>query len=180
MQGWIAIRTTAAAPETLRPSVAAVLGAVERDLVMHDVQTMDQRYERTLASERLNATLFGTFASMALLLAALGVYGVTSFSVAQRTREIGLRMALGADRARVLWSVVREGMVPVLTGTVVGAFGSFAATRAMRGMVHGVRADDPTSFVVVVALLLAVALVACLVPARRAARVDPLVALRED
>jgi putative ABC transport system permease protein len=179
-EGWIAIRTKAAAPETLRPSVAAVLGAVERDLVMHDVQTMDERYERTIASERFNATLFGTFAAMALLLAALGVYGVTSFSVAQRTREIGLRMALGADRARVLWSVVREGMVTVLAGTAVGACGSFAATRAMRGMVHGVRADDPTPIVAVIALLLAVALVACVVPARRAAGVDPLVALRED
>jgi putative ABC transport system permease protein len=110
----------------------------------------------------------------------LGIYGVTSFAVAQRTREIGLRMALGADRARVLWAVVREGMTTVLWGAAVGVFGAYAAIRSVGSLVHAVRPADPAPLVVVTALLLAAAFVACVLPARRAALVDPLVALRED
>jgi putative ABC transport system permease protein len=176
---WIAVRTRVE-PQALRSSIDAVLGGVAPDLVAQDVRTMEQRIERTLATERFNAALFGSFGILALVLAALGVYAVTSFSVAQRTREIGLRMALGADRRRVLWSVVREGMATVLGGTAVGVFGAYAAIRSMRSLVHAVQPTDPVPLAAVAGLLLAAALVACVVPARRAARVDPLVALRED
>jgi len=157
-----------------------VLGGVAPDLVAQDVRTMEQRVERTLATERFNAALFGSFGLLALVLAALGVYGVTSFAVAQRTREIGLRMALGADRARVLWAVVREGMTTVLAGAAAGGLGAYAAIRSLRSLVHAVRPADPVPLMAVTALLLAAAFVACIVPAGRAARVDPLVALRED
>jgi putative ABC transport system permease protein len=176
---WAAVRTVVA-PESVRGGVAAALARVERDLVMRDVMTLRKRVDRILAGERFNAVLFGSFGALALVLAAVGVYGVTSFAVAQRTREIGLRMALGADRARVLWAVVRESMTTVLWGAAVGVFGAYGAIRSVRSVVHAVRPADPVPLAVVIALLLSTALVACFVPARRASRVDPLVALRED
>jgi putative ABC transport system permease protein len=176
---WVAVRTSVE-PGSVRAGVAAALGRIEPDLVMRDVMTLRQRVDRVLAAERFNAALFGAFGALALALAALGIYGVTSFAVAQRTREIGLRMALGADRARVLWAVVREGMTTVLWGAAVGVFGAYAAIRSVGSLVHAVRPADPAPLVVVTALLLAAAFVACVLPARRAALVDPLVALRED
>ena len=117
---------------------------------------------------------------MALLLAAVGIYGVMSFTVAQRTREIGLRMALGAARGRLLADVLREGMAAALVGTVLGSGGAYFVSRAMHGLLHGADAADPTVFVAVALTLLGAALVACLVPARRAASVDPMIALRQE
>jgi putative ABC transport system permease protein len=178
-EAWIAVRTRVD-PQALRPSIDAALGSIAPDLVAQSVQTMEERVLRTLAAERFNAALFGSFGVLALLLAALGVYGVLSFAVAQRTREIGLRMALGADRAGVLRAVVLEGMTTVLAGAAGGLFGAFAAVRSVRSLVHAVAPLDPPSLVAVVVLLLGTALLACVLPARRAARVDPLVALRED
>jgi putative ABC transport system permease protein len=175
----VAVRTLGT-PEGHQRSVARALRSVEPDLVMRDVKTMEERVHERIASERFNGALFGTFGALALVLAALGIYAVTSFAVAQRTREIGLRMALGADRGRVLWAVVREGMRTVLGGAVIGSFGAYAATRAMGGLVPGLRVGAPFPLMAVTALLLLAAFVACVIPARRAARVDPLVALRED
>jgi len=117
---------------------------------------------------------------VALLLAAVGIYGVMSFVVGQRTQEIGLRMALGAGRARVFCDVLRDGMTTALLGTVLGSAGAWYVGRLMRGMVYGVGVVDPTAFLVVTLTLLAAALVACVLPARRAASVDPMVALREE
>src|SRR6185369_11014446 len=117
---------------------------------------------------------------LALLLAAFGIYGVMSFVVAQRTHEIGLRMALGAGRGRVLGQVLREGMTTAAIGTVLGAIGAYFVGRAMKGMVYNVGTMDPLAFSAVALTLLVAALLACLVPARRAASVDPMVALRQE
>jgi putative ABC transport system permease protein len=131
-----------------------------------------------MAADRFYTVLFGAFAAVALLLAVVGIYGVMSFVVAQRTQEIGVRMALGAPRARVLHEVLREGMITALVGTVLGGAGAWFLGAAMRGMIQGLEAFDPLAFVIVAGTLLGSAVVACLVPARRAASVDPIVALR--
>ena len=122
--------------------------------------------------------LIGSFALVALGLAAIGIYGVVSYLVTQRAREIGIRMALGARAADVLGLVLREGMAPVVLGGAAGMLAALAATRALRSMLFGVTPLDPVSFAAALALLAAVALLACYLPARRATRVDPLVALR--
>ena len=133
-----------------------------------------------LADDRFNTVLFGSFAAAALLLASLGIYGVMSFVVAQRTHDIGLRMALGASRSAVLREVLRDGLVTAAVGIAVGTIGAYFAVRAMQGLVYGVDAMDPAGFALVATVLVAAAVTACLVPARRAASVDPMVALRDE
>ena len=171
---------TAGDPTRVQQSIASVIQSLDPDLPMADVMTMEQRVSESLASARFNTVLFGSFAFVALLLAAFGIYGVMSFVVAQRTHEIGLRMALGADRAHVLRQVLREGMTTAVIGTAVGSVGAFFVDRTMRGMVSGVSNVDPTAFIVVAVTLLGAALLACVVPARRAASVDPMIALRQE
>jgi putative ABC transport system permease protein len=175
----IAVRTAGAATG-VTSGIAAVLKSLDPDLPMADVKTMDQRVEEATAGARFTTVLFSTFAVMALVLAAVGIYGVMSFVVATRTHEIGLRMALGAERAQVMRQVLREGMTTALLGTAVGTLGALAVGRAMKGMFYGVGTVEPLAFGSVVALLLASAVLACLVPARRAASVDPMTALRQD
>jgi putative ABC transport system permease protein len=175
----VAVRT-AGDPAAVQRSVAQVVSSLDVDLPMADVKTMDQLVEESKAGDRFNTALFAAFAVVALILAALGIYGVMAFVVAQRTHEIGLRMALGAGRGHVLGQVLREGMVTALVGTVIGTGGAYLVGRAMQGMWYGVGAFDPLAFSVVALTLMAAALAACLVPARRAASVDPMVALREQ
>ena len=175
----IAVRT-AGDPASVQQSLAAVIRSVDHDLPMADVKTMDQLVHESLAGDRFSTALFGSFAGVALLLAAVGIYGVMSFVVSQRTHEIGLRMALGAGRARVLWQILREGIGTALVGIVVGSFGAYWVGRAMQGMVFGVGTIDPVAFTIVAVTLLTSSLVACLVPARRAASVDPMTALRQE
>ncbi len=175
----IGVRTSGE-PTAIHQSLAAVVRSIDPDLPMADVKTMDQLVHESLAGDRFNTTLFGTFAGVALLLAAVGIYGVMSFVVAQRTHEIGLRMALGAGRGRVLWQVMKEGMGTALGGVVLGSAGAYFVGRAMQGMVYGVGTMDPIAFSVVSATLLFAALLACLVPARRAVSVDPMTALRQE
>jgi putative ABC transport system permease protein len=141
---------------------------------------MDQIVAESIAGDRFATVLFATFAAVALILAAVGIYGVMSFAVAQRTHEIGLRMALGAAPAQVLGLVVREGTLLALAGLALGLGAAYLVGRAMKSVLYQVRVIDPLSVGVVALVLFISALLACYLPARRAMRVDPLVALREE
>jgi putative ABC transport system permease protein len=141
---------------------------------------MDERAASSVAQFKLNSIIVTLFAAVALVLASVGIFAVISYAVAQRTREIGIRMALGAARLDVLRLIVRDGMTPAAVGVVIGAAGAFGATRLMRSLLYGVSATDPIVFGLVATMLVLVAVGACYLPARRAARVDPNVALRYD
>jgi putative ABC transport system permease protein len=129
---------------------------------------------------RFNLVLLGLFSGIALLLSAAGIYGVTAYSVTQRTHEFGIRMALGAQVGDVLGMIIKQGMLLITVGVVLGLVASFALTRLLRTLLFGVSASDPLTFVAITLLLTFVALVACYIPARRATKVDPLVALRYE
>jgi len=167
-------------PLNLVGAVRKEVLAIDPDQPIAAVRTMNEWIDTSVASPRYRTVLLGLFAAVALLLASTGIYGVMSYSVAQRTHEIGVRMALGARRLDVLKLVIRQGMGLVLIGVVVGLLGAFALTRVMSTLLFGVTARDPLTFVVVAMLLAMVAFVACYLPARRATKVDPLVALRYE
>jgi putative ABC transport system permease protein len=171
--------TTANSSAVLQ-DLANVVHSFEPDLPLSNVRTIEELVTEATAADRFHTVLFGAFAFVALTLAAVGIYGVMSFVVAQRTQEIGVRMALGAPRGRVLREVLREGMITALIGTAAGAVGAWFVGLAMKGMIYGVEAFSPIAFAIVAAALLGSALLACLVPARRAALVDPIVALRQE
>jgi putative ABC transport system permease protein len=154
--------------------------AVDRELPISTFQTMEQILGTETQQRRMQMSLLGTFAGLALLLAGLGIYGVMSYAVTQRTQEIGIRMALGAERREVLRMVIGQGMVLALLGIGFGLAGAFGATRLLASLLFGTAANNLFAYVSVSALLIAVALAACFVPARRASRVDPLVALRYE
>jgi putative ABC transport system permease protein len=141
---------------------------------------MDEVLAEFMAPRRFNALLLGSFAALALVLSALGLYGVISYIVTQRTREIGIRMALGAERRDVVQAVLRQGMTVALVGVVLGVAASLALTKVLAGLLFRVESRDPVVFTVVPLLLLAVAALAILLPARRASRVDPATALRAE
>lgn len=170
----------AGSPEALLPTFRQRIAKVDASLALANVNTMDQWLSNSAAQPRLNTVLLTTFAGVALSIAAIGIYGVLAYSVNQRTREIGVRMALGATPGRVLHLVVNEGMRMVLAGVVVGLVGGLALGRAVSSLVFGVKVYDPETFILVAVVLTAIALAACVFPARRAARVDPMVALREE
>jgi ABC-type antimicrobial peptide transport system permease subunit len=141
---------------------------------------MDQVLDASLARQRMSMLVFGVFALVALTLASVGLYGVVAHGVTERTHEIGVRMALGADQRRVLALVVRQGLSMAIIGTAIGVAGALALSRWIEGLLFGVTATDPMTLAAVVAMLIAVALVACTVPAWRATRVDPTQALRAE
>jgi putative ABC transport system permease protein len=145
-----------------------------------DLVSLEQLIGRTTAARRFNMTVVTLFAGLAFLLAVIGVYGVTSYAVSQRTREVGLRMALGAQRRDVTRMVLGEGIALALIGVAVGMIGAFAASRAIASMLFDVTATDLPTFVGTAALLIAAAGLATYIPARRAARVDPMIALRSE
>jgi putative ABC transport system permease protein len=167
-------------PQTVRTGIEAAVRSLDLDLPFADVRTMDQVVRERLAGDRFSAILFGSFAAMALLLAALGIYGVMSFVVAQRRQELGVRFALGATRAHVLGLVLKDGLATALVGTALGFVGAFWLGRAMQGMFEGVPGLDTARFALLAATLVGTAALACYLPARRASRVDPLTALREE
>jgi predicted lysophospholipase L1 biosynthesis ABC-type transport system permease subunit len=171
---------TAADPQATLPAVRRAVLEAGNDQPVFGVRTMDQIVSESIADRRFSMLLLAIFAGLALLLAAVGIYGVISYTVAQRTREIGIRMVLGARQADVLKVVVSQGMLPVLTGLAIGLAASFGLTRLMAGMLYGVNAGDPATLIGVAVALAAVAFVATLVPARRATRVAPVVALRYE
>ena len=175
----VAVRT-AGEPVGLQRSIAEAIRSIDPDLPMGSVRTMEQVVAENISSDRFRTALFSSFGMVGLLLAALGIYGVMSFLVAQRRHEIGVRMALGAARRQVVTQVLREGMLDAGTGVLLGFVGAYLVGRAMQGMWFGVGAIDPIGFGAVAIVLLAAALVACVVPARRAASVDPLTALRQE
>ena len=175
----VVVRTTVE-PTNLAVPVRAALLAAEKDLLVEDVMTMTRRMHNSIAPQRLNLALLASFAFIALLLAAVGIYGVMAEAVTQRTQEIGIRMALGAQVKDVLALVLRNGMKLALIGVAIGVAGALWLTRLMSKLLFGVSPTDSATFVVVAVILLAVAFVACYIPARRASKVDPLVALRYE
>jgi putative ABC transport system permease protein len=164
----------------LTQSVRGEVRALDRALPVYDVKTLRQVVSDATAYQRVTAVLMAGFALAALLLAGVGLYGVVSYTVAQRTREFGIRVALGAQGRDILRLVLRQGGALVLAGIAAGVAVALAATRVLASLLYGVSATDATVFVLVPALLAGVALLACLVPARRATRVDPMAALRHE
>jgi putative ABC transport system permease protein len=175
----VAVRTTGD-PLAAAPEVRRAIRSVDAQQPIVSVGTMSDVVRNSLAERRLVLTLVGGFAAAALLLAALGVYGVTANTVTQRTRELGIRMALGADRRKVIWSVLGEPARLVAVGLVLGLAGTFAAGRVVQRLLYGVSPTDPATLAAVAVVLLLVALLASYFPARRATRVDPMIALRSD
>jgi putative ABC transport system permease protein len=178
-QASVAVRA-AGDPANLSRGIADIVQSMDPNLPLAQVKTMDEIIDESMAGDRFEAFLFGGFAVIALFLATLGIYGVMSFAVAQRTHEIGLRMALGAGTKRVLSLVLREGMILAGIGLVLGLGGAYFVGRVMHSLVYNVSTIDFTAFTTVAAILMASALLACYVPARRATRVDPMQALRQE
>ena len=176
---WLVART-AGDPLDLVAAVRQQIYALEVKEPISNVETMEQLLARSVASRRFQMSLFGVFAAMALLLAAVGVYGVIAYSVSRRTHEIGIRMALGARRRDVLLMVVRQGMTLALVGVSIGLVAALWLTPVLKGLLFGLSATDPPTFLLIAALLLGVAFMACYLPARRATRVDPLAAIRYE
>jgi putative ABC transport system permease protein len=175
----LAIRTVSD-PLMLAAALRDAVRSLDKDQSIADVRTLEQTIDTSLGQPRLNTWLFATFAALALVLALIGIYGVTSYSVAQRIQEIGIRMALGAGRGDVLGLVVTHGIRLTATGVVLGLIGAVAVTRFLKSLLYGVQPIDWATFLIASAVLAATALLASYIPARRAARVDPMVALRYE
>jgi predicted permease len=167
-------------PAALTSAVTKQIRDIDKDLPLYNVRTMEQRVDESLARRRFSMLLLTLFACLALGLAAIGIYGVIAFLVSQSTREVGIRMALGATPREILMLIVRQGMFVTVIGVVAGLAGAFMLTRLMNTLLFGVHATDPLTFAAIAATLGLVALLASYVPARRAARVDPMVSLRSE
>ena len=178
---WMAIAArTQANPESMAQTVKQQIWKIDSQLPVTDVRTMNEVSAESFAARRFNMLLLGIFAGLALVLAAVGIYGVMSYAVTQRTQEIGIRMALGARATDVLKLIIRNGMALTLLGVVIGVAGALALTRLLTTLLFGVTPTDKPTFIAVSAVLILVALLACYLPARRATKVDPLVALRYE
>jgi putative ABC transport system permease protein len=171
---------TSSDPAAVARAVRNAVHEMDKDQSVADIQTLDKVVSASLAQPRLNTLLLGAFAALALLLAAIGIYGVISYSVALRTREIGIRIALGAERGDVLKLVVKHGLILAMTGAAIGLIGALSLTRLMSSLLYGVQPSDPPTFLAVFVVLVGVALLSSYIPARRATKVDPMVALRYE
>jgi predicted permease len=171
---------TSIQPEQLLAAVQQEIRAIDPKLPVYNVKTVDQYRRDALSEKRIQAGLIGGFGLLALVLASLGLYGVLSYGVAQRTSEIGIRMALGAQSREVLRLIVGQGIKLIAIGLAIGLAGALAVTRVLKSVLYGVSTTDPLTFAVIALLLTSVALLACWIPARRATRVDPLIAFRQE
>lgn len=167
-------------PVALTPAVLEAIHRVNPDQAVSNVRTMDEVFSRAVSRPRLQSLLLGTFAAIGLLLAAIGVYGVAAYSVTQRTREIGIRMVLGASRRGVAGMILREGLLVAGAGLCIGLAGAASLSGVVGKLLYDVAPGDPATLVSVSALLVAAVILAMLVPARRATRIAPIVALREE
>jgi putative ABC transport system permease protein len=177
--GGLLVRTKPGEPEVLG-SVRNAIRTLNQDVVLDTPMSLNQVIEESLSSERFSTTLLSLFALLALCLASIGVYGVVAYTVLQRTHEIGVRMALGAQRTDIMKLVLGQGTRLALAGVILGLIGAFAATRLMSSLLYGVSVRDPLTFALVSVVLVGVTLLACYIPARRATKVDPLEALRYE
>src|SRR6185312_10634972 len=175
----IAVRTNVD-PLTVVESLRNAVRGASGDQVIYEVRTIEQLAKSSLAQQRFLLFLFGAFASLALLLACVGVYGVLAYLTNLRVPEIGVRMALGASSGNVLWMVLRQSLVMIVIGIAVGAMAAAAAANVLRRLVTGVQSAEPLAFIMMILVLIVAALVASFIPARRASRVDPMVALRQE
>jgi putative ABC transport system permease protein len=176
----LVIRTARGEASALVPALRAVVRELDPRVALFRVQTLDEAVSRSLWRQRLQGHVVGIFAVLALALACVGLYGVISYAVAQRTRELGVRMALGATRGDVLRLVLAQSGQLVAAGVALGLAAAWGSTRAMRSLLYGVEPTDPATFAAVPACLAAVALLAALAPARRATRIDPTIAMRAE
>jgi ABC-type antimicrobial peptide transport system permease subunit len=174
------VKTDLVNPLSLSSAVQGRIRTLDPDLPVTQVSTMEQHLNRAMDQPRFRTILIGLFAVVALILSCIGIYGVISYSVTRRTHEIGIRMALGARKADVLGMVLRQAMYLAVIGVALGLGGAFGLTRLMAGLLFGVKPTDATTFCVTALLLAATALLAAYLPARRAARVDPMIALRHE
>jgi ABC-type antimicrobial peptide transport system permease subunit len=171
---------TALPPASLAPAVRKTLHDADATMVVYDLQTLEELMARETAMSRFTGWLMGIFAASALLLAMIGIYGVMSYSVAQRTREIGIRMALGAGRRQVLGMIAGNGMQLIAAGLALGAAAAIPLARLIDNLLYNVKPGDPIAFLAAAAALALVALIACLAPATRATRIAPASALRNE
>jgi putative ABC transport system permease protein len=167
-------------PATLSAPVRRAVQEVDKNQPVFNVRTMREIFDESVAQQRLLMTLLAVFAALALLLAGVGLYGVMAYLVTQRKHEIGIRLALGARAADIFRLVIGQGLILTAIGILVGLAGAFALTRLMTSLLYGVSATDPMTFVGITLLLVSVALLACYIPARRATKVDPMIALRYE
>jgi len=167
-------------PAPLAAAVRIAIDEFDPELAVSHVATMDQLLSDSLAQQRFTTLLLGTFAGLALVLAAVGIYGVMSYGVSRRTQEIGIRMALGAQRADINRLVVRQGLKLALTGAAIGLAGALLLSRWLRSLLFDVKPTDPLALAAATLVLLATALAACYIPGRRATRVDPMIAIHHE
>jgi putative ABC transport system permease protein len=176
---YIVVRSRAATEQSTSTLQSTVF-SLDNQLPLTHVRTMDQLLYDSVATSRFRAVLFAAFAALGLVLAMIGIYGVMAYSVSQRTSEIGIRVALGAQKKTVLRMILRQGATLAVIGVAIGLTASFALARVLNGLLFGVHASDPLTFAGVAVLVITVGLAACYIPARRAMRVDPIVALRYE
>src|SRR6185436_10298896 len=177
--GFLIVRSNAGT-ETMVPSLRAAVLAIDKNMAIYNIKTMEKVVSDSIAQPRFNMVLLAIFAGLALILASVGIYGVMSYSVTQRTQELGVRMALGAQRRDIFSLVLKQGIILALIGVAIGLAGAIGLSKALASVLYGISATDPVTFILVAVIMVAVALVACFFPARKATKVDPLTAMRYE